>query len=70
MPNSITQLVIGTAVAIAVVSVIGSTRAVGQAERILINQDEPAVVSETSPRIEDYQQLRSLFLHGSSGRLR
>jgi altronate dehydratase len=70
MPNSITQLVIGTAVAIAVASAVGSTPAVGQTERILVNQDEPAVVSETNPRIEDYQQLRRLFLDGSSGRLR
>jgi len=70
MPNSITQLVIGTAVALAVVTALGSSSAVGQTERILVNQDEPSVVSETDARIEDYQQLRRLFLDGSSGRLR
>jgi altronate dehydratase len=68
MPNSITQLIVGAAVAFASLSIIGSAPAVGQTERILVNQDEPLLLSETNGRIEDHQQLRRLFFDQSSGR--
>jgi altronate dehydratase len=70
MPSSITQLIVGTAVAFAALSIIGSAPAVGQTERILINQDEPLLLSETNGRIENHQQLRRLFFDQSTGRLK
>jgi len=70
MPNSISQLVVGTAVGFAALSIIGSAPAVGQTERILVNQDEPLLRSETNGRIEDHQQLRRLFFEQSTGRLK
>ncbi len=69
MPNTITQLVIGTAFALAVICVVGSAPAVGQTQ-ILVNRDEPSLLSETNVRLDDHQQLRKLFLDESSGRLR
>jgi hypothetical protein len=77
MPSSITQLVIGTAVAIGMavvgVSVIGSAAAVEQAQvnapQILVNRDE-SPLSEEDARLADRQQLRRIFFDKSRGRPR
>jgi hypothetical protein len=76
MPSSITQLVIGTAVAIGMavvgVSVIGAA-AVEQAQvnapQILVNRDE-SPLSKEDARLADRQQLRRMFFDESRGRLR
>jgi len=80
MPRSITQLVIGIAVAIgiAVVSVGAIGSAVAQspiekaqltAQEALTNRPEPPL-SETDFRLSDRQQLRGYFLDGSRERFR
>ena len=77
MPSSITQLVIGIAVAIgiAVVSVGAIGSAVAQspiekaqltAQEALTNRPEPPL-SETDFRLSDRQQLKSIFLTGATG---
>jgi hypothetical protein len=72
MPSSITQWVVGMAVALGLaaagVSVIGSAVARSPIEQTQIIAQEPLVnrhaseVSETDFRLGDHQQLRRLFL--------
>ena len=73
--SSITQLIIGTAVAMSVVAVsaIGSASPVGQAEVIgqeALTNRYGSPFSETDFRLSDRQQLRGYFLGGSRERFR
>jgi hypothetical protein len=72
MPSTITQPVVGIAVALAMtfvsISVIGSAVAQSPVERAEVTAEETLInrhvspVSETDFRLGDHQQLRKLFL--------
>jgi Spy/CpxP family protein refolding chaperone len=78
MRSSITQLIIGTAVAMSVVAVSASGSAVAQSpvwQAQVIGQEAltnryGSPFSETDFRLSDRQQLRGYFLEGSRERFR